>query len=73
MPYKITTLECANHPIKVKQTDTKATVELDTEDGKPFGGLEEDFIVLIGLEEINRPRMWYGTIRVKMSSYLLQF
>jgi poly [ADP-ribose] polymerase len=55
MPYKITTLEAPNHTIKVKKTETRATLELDT---RGFEGLKEDFVLLIGLEELNRPRMW---------------
>ena len=57
MPYKITSLEAPNHKIKVKKTETKATLELDA---PGFEGLKEDFVLLIGLEELNRPRMWYA-------------
>lgn len=58
MPYKITTLESRNHPIKMKKTDTKATLELALY-GKEIDGLNKDFVLHIGLEEIHRPRMWY--------------
>ena len=57
MPYKITSIEAPNHQLKLKQTETKATVELHAPPG--FEGLKEDFVLLIGLEELNRPRMWY--------------
>lgn len=57
MPYKITSLEVPSHAIKVKQTETKASVELDSPVG--FQGLKNDFVLLIGLEELHRPRMWY--------------
>jgi hypothetical protein len=57
MPYKITTLTVPNHKVKVKHTETKATLELHSAPG--FNGLCDDFVVLIGLEELHRPRMWY--------------
>lgn len=57
MPYKITLLEVPNHQIKVKQTETRASIELDTPAG--FQGFNNDFVLLIGLEELHRPRMWY--------------
>jgi hypothetical protein len=58
MPYKITSLESPNHQMKVKRTETKATLVLEPAQGGPFLGLKEDFVLLIGLEEIHRPRMW---------------
>ncbi|KAL5457332.1 hypothetical protein EMCRGX_G034580 [Ephydatia muelleri] len=53
MPFKIKTLECPTHKIKVKRTATTAIVELC-----PGSILGDGFQLLIGLAEIHVPRMW---------------
>ncbi|XP_070191086.1 protein mono-ADP-ribosyltransferase PARP4-like [Littorina saxatilis] len=53
MPFDIKSLECPSHPVKVKQTASKAVVEL--RDGQDIG---DGFQLLIGLAEIHVPRMW---------------
>ncbi|XP_019851276.1 PREDICTED: uncharacterized protein LOC100633591 isoform X2 [Amphimedon queenslandica] len=53
MPFTIRTIESPAHKIKMKKTDTKATVELC-----PGEKLGTGFQLLIGLAEIHVPRMW---------------
>ncbi|XP_022100686.1 poly [ADP-ribose] polymerase 4-like isoform X2 [Acanthaster planci] len=54
MPYEIRSLESPTHPIKRKQTASKATVCLADD----CLGLDDGFQLLIGLAEIHVPRMW---------------
>ncbi|XP_038059035.1 uncharacterized protein LOC119730290 isoform X2 [Patiria miniata] len=54
MPYDIRSLESPTHPIKHKQTASKATVCLADD----CRGLDDGFQLLIGLAEIHVPRMW---------------
>ncbi|RUS77622.1 hypothetical protein EGW08_014622, partial [Elysia chlorotica] len=53
MPFDIRTLHCPTHKVKVKQTASKAFVELAGR--QKFGS---GFLLLIGLAEIHVPRMW---------------
>ncbi|GFR66346.1 poly [ADP-ribose] polymerase [Elysia marginata] len=53
MPFDIRTLHCPTHKVKVKQTASKAYVELAGH--QEFGS---GFLLLIGLAEIHVPRMW---------------
>ena len=54
MPYKIEKLESLSHQVRVKQTETKAVVELKNQN-KPF---DTDFILQIKIENAFEPRMW---------------
>lgn len=69
MPYTITSIDpqYLDH-VKVKHTETKASLEFSDPN---FGGLEQDFVLLIGLEELNRPRMWYDSKRRKRIKFEL--
>ncbi|CAG5135718.1 unnamed protein product, partial [Candidula unifasciata] len=53
MPFDIRSLHCPSHKIRVKQTASKAYVEMV--DNQKFGA---GFQLLIGLAEIHVPRMW---------------
>ncbi|GFO43316.1 poly [ADP-ribose] polymerase, partial [Plakobranchus ocellatus] len=53
MPFDIRSLDCPTHKVKVKQTASKAFVELAGR--QEFGS---GFLLLIGLSEIHVPRMW---------------
>ncbi|BFZ25340.1 hypothetical protein BsWGS_28378 [Bradybaena similaris] len=53
MPFEIRSLHCPTHQIRVKQTASKAYVEMV--DNQKFGA---GFQLLIGLAEIHVPRMW---------------
>ncbi|XP_012936925.2 protein mono-ADP-ribosyltransferase PARP4, partial [Aplysia californica] len=53
MPFDIRTLDCPTHKVKIKQTASKAYLEVVQ--GQAFGS---GFQLLIGLAEIHVPRMW---------------
>ncbi|XP_055887848.1 protein mono-ADP-ribosyltransferase PARP4-like isoform X2 [Biomphalaria glabrata] len=53
MPFEIRSLHCPTHKVKIKQTSTKAYVEMSRRQN--FGS---GFQLLIGLAEIHVPRMW---------------
>ncbi|XP_033122166.1 protein mono-ADP-ribosyltransferase PARP4-like [Anneissia japonica] len=53
MPYDIRSIKSPTHQIKMKQSATKATVELEKE-----VSLADGFQLLIDLAEIHVPRMW---------------
>ncbi|XP_071788483.1 protein mono-ADP-ribosyltransferase PARP4-like [Asterias amurensis] len=53
MASKITSIESSTHSILVKQSDNKASIKLG-KDSK----LDEGFQLLIGIEEIHKPRVW---------------
>ncbi|KAK3773376.1 hypothetical protein RRG08_023253 [Elysia crispata] len=53
MPFDIRTLHCPTHKVKIKQTASKAFVQLAGQ--QEFGS---GFLLLIGLAEIHVPRMW---------------
>ncbi|XP_071788645.1 protein mono-ADP-ribosyltransferase PARP4-like [Asterias amurensis] len=53
MASKITSIESTTHSILVKQSDNKASIKLG-KDSK----LDEGFQLLIGIEEIHKPRVW---------------
>ena len=59
MPYKIESIRSPSHPLLIKKTETKATVCLNKKnEEKTCKGLEENFVMLITLSDVNRPRMW---------------
>ncbi|XP_071961516.1 protein mono-ADP-ribosyltransferase PARP4-like [Antedon mediterranea] len=53
MPYEIRSIKSPTHPVKMKQSATKATVELQKNIS-----LGDGFQLLIQLAEIHVPRMW---------------
>ncbi|XP_078001506.1 protein mono-ADP-ribosyltransferase PARP4-like isoform X2 [Glandiceps talaboti] len=53
MPFDIRSIESPTHRVKVKNTDTKAVVELEKD-----SVLGDNFQLLIDLAEIHVPRMW---------------
>eukprot|EP01113_Clastostelium_recurvatum_P040607 TRINITY_DN6329_c0_g1_i1.p1 TRINITY_DN6329_c0_g1~~TRINITY_DN6329_c0_g1_i1.p1 ORF type:complete len:310 (-),score=64.02 TRINITY_DN6329_c0_g1_i1:892-1821(-) len=54
MPYKIVSLRSgSDHPIRIKRTETRATVEMEK-----TPQLFKNFVLLIGIEECRAPRMW---------------
>eukprot|EP00055_Hartaetosiga_balthica_P011935 m.56054 g.56054 ORF g.56054 m.56054 type:complete len:1922 (+) comp7782_c0_seq1:62-5827(+) len=55
MPSNITNISCPSHKdfLKVKRTDTKATIEVSD-----LPSLDEGFTLDIDLDNINAPRMW---------------
>ncbi|XP_063954630.1 protein mono-ADP-ribosyltransferase PARP4-like isoform X5 [Lytechinus pictus] len=54
MAADITSIQSTTHPLKIKQTATKAVITLP-DDCKSLG---EGFQLLVGVTDIHRPRMW---------------
>ncbi|XP_041462876.1 protein mono-ADP-ribosyltransferase PARP4-like isoform X7 [Lytechinus variegatus] len=54
MATDITAIQSTTHPLKIKQTATKAVITLP-DDCKSLG---EGFQLLVGVTDIHRPRMW---------------
>lgn len=57
MPYDIQTIQSPSHTIRLKQTATKAVVQHNPRSTANHG-LDKDFVLLIALQEVHRPRMW---------------